>query len=300
MPSPPSGVTGQITPHRTVSPKPAPPTKFRHAESSVKSPTLCRAPAWKGPRLERNWAGNHEYAGARLERPASLDELAEVVGVAPRVRAIGSRHSFTDIVDSDVLVSLEALPPVFELDAETRTVTIGGGARYGEVSQALHDQGWALANLASLPHISVAGAVATGDARLGRHQCVPGHRRGWARAGGRVRSGAKRPPRRPRPRRDRRRPRGAGDRHHAHPRRRAGVRRAPGRLDRPALRGGGGPLRRDHVERVLGQPVHRLLRRRVRAGVGEEPRGGGAGGVLRGTGRRPSSCTPTSGWWPRA
>jgi xylitol oxidase len=112
--------------------------------------------------LERNWAGNHEYAGARLERPASLDELAEVVGVAPRVRAIGSRHSFTDIVDSDVLVSLEALPPVFELDAVTRTVTIGGGARYGEVSQALHDQGWALANLASLPHISVAGAVATG------------------------------------------------------------------------------------------------------------------------------------------
>ncbi|MFI5074670.1 MAG: FAD-binding protein, partial [Actinomycetales bacterium] len=112
--------------------------------------------------MERNWAGNHEYAGARLERPASLDELAEVVGVAPRVRAIGSRHSFTDIVDSDVLVSLEALPPVFELDAVTRTVTIGGGARYGEVSQALHDQGWALANLASLPHISVAGAVATG------------------------------------------------------------------------------------------------------------------------------------------
>ena len=111
--------------------------------------------------MERNWAGNHEYAGARLERPASLDELAEIVTAAPRVRAIGSRHSFTDIVDSDVLVSLEAVPPVFDLDAEARTVTIGGGARYGEVSRALHDRGWALANLASLPHISVAGAVAT-------------------------------------------------------------------------------------------------------------------------------------------
>ena len=112
--------------------------------------------------METNWAGNHEYAASRLERPASVDELAEIVAGAPRVRAVGSRHSFTDIVDSDVLVSLEALPPVFELDAVTRTVTIGGGARYGEVSQALHDQGWALANLASLPHISVAGAVATG------------------------------------------------------------------------------------------------------------------------------------------
>jgi len=111
--------------------------------------------------VERNWAGNHEYAGARLERPASLDELADIVAAVPRVRAIGSRHSFTDIVDSDVLVSLEAVPPVFDLDAEARTVTIGGGARYGEVSRALHDRGWALANLASLPHISVAGAVAT-------------------------------------------------------------------------------------------------------------------------------------------
>ncbi len=111
--------------------------------------------------MERNWAGNHEYAGARLERPASLDELADIVAAVPRVRAIGSRHSFTDIVDSDVLVSLEAVPPVFDLDAEARTVTIGGGARYGEVSRALHDRGWALANLASLPHISVAGAVAT-------------------------------------------------------------------------------------------------------------------------------------------
>jgi xylitol oxidase len=112
--------------------------------------------------METNWAGNHAYAGSRLARPASLDELAEVVGAASRVRAIGSRHSFTDIVDSDVLVSLEALPTVFDLDRAAGTVTVGGGARYGDVSRALHERGWALANLASLPHISVAGAVATG------------------------------------------------------------------------------------------------------------------------------------------
>ena len=143
----------------------------------MKSPTLCRAPAWKGQRWSATGPATTSIAGARLERPASLDELAEIVAAAPRVRAIGSRHSFTDIVDSDVLVSLEAVPPVFDLDAEARTVTIGGGARYGEVSRALHDRGWALANLASLPHISVAGAVATGDARLGRHERVAGHRR---------------------------------------------------------------------------------------------------------------------------
>ncbi len=121
------------------------------------------------------WAGNHAYAARELWRPGSLDELAAAVASAPRIRAIGSRHSFTDLVDSDVLVSLEDLPPRFEvhsgddgLDGHdgtgggTPTVTVGGGSRYGEVASQLQAQGWALANLASLPHISVAGAVATG------------------------------------------------------------------------------------------------------------------------------------------
>lgn len=114
--------------------------------------------------MERNWAGNHTYAASRFERPTSPEELAAVVSGADRVRAIGSRHCFTDLGDSagGVLVSLDALPPSFELDEAARTVTVGGAMRYGEVSSSLHRRGWALANLASLPHISVAGAVATG------------------------------------------------------------------------------------------------------------------------------------------
>lgn len=118
--------------------------------------------------MERNWAGNHAYAASRFERPTSHDELIEVLVGADRVRAIGSRHCFTDIGDSDVLVSLDGLPPVFELDASGHTghtghtVTVGGWMRYGDLSSRLHREGWALANLASLPHISVAGAVATG------------------------------------------------------------------------------------------------------------------------------------------
>lgn len=108
------------------------------------------------------WAGNHDYAARELCLPASTEELADVVAGAERVRALGSRHSFTDLVDSDLLVSLHAMPRVFDLDADAGTVTVDGGSRYGEVSSRLHAAGWALANLASLPHISVAGAVATG------------------------------------------------------------------------------------------------------------------------------------------
>jgi xylitol oxidase len=116
--------------------------------------------------VETNWAGNHAYR-ARIERPRSVDELQEVVARAPRVRALGSRHSFTDLTDitdtdAGVLVSLVDLPTTVEVDERTRTARVTGRAAYGEVATRLHAAGWALGNLASLPHISVAGAVATG------------------------------------------------------------------------------------------------------------------------------------------
>jgi len=111
----------------------------------------------------KNWAGNHTYSTDRVERPASVGELQELVASGGRVKALGSRHSFTDIGDTDgALVSLERLPADLQVDPRTATATIGAGAAYGAVVAALHEQGWALGNLASLPHISVAGAVATG------------------------------------------------------------------------------------------------------------------------------------------
>ena len=110
---------------------------------------------------ERNWAGSHAYRARRLHRPATLEQVQELVAGAPRVRVLGSRHSFTDIADSAELVSLDALPADVEVDRAARTVSFGAGLRYGELATALNAEGLALHNLASLPHISVAGAVAT-------------------------------------------------------------------------------------------------------------------------------------------
>ncbi|WP_295695117.1 D-arabinono-1,4-lactone oxidase [Lapillicoccus sp.] len=110
-----------------------------------------------------NWAGNHTYAAGRLERPTSTEQLQQLVAGATRVRALGSRHSFTDIGDtSGTLVATDGLPLDPVLDQGARTVTFGAGARYGDIGSWLQERGWALPNLASLPHISVAGAVATG------------------------------------------------------------------------------------------------------------------------------------------
>ena len=108
-----------------------------------------------------NWAGNYAYRARVLHRPASLAEVQRIVAAAPRVRVLGSRHSFTDIADSDELVSLDALPPDIVVDRAAGTVTFAGGLRYGDLVAALAAEGMALHNLASLPHISVAGAVAT-------------------------------------------------------------------------------------------------------------------------------------------
>ena len=111
---------------------------------------------------EQNWAGNYTYRAAAIHRPTTLDELQEIVSRAPRVRVLGSRHSFSDIADSEQLVHLGGLPDDIEIDREANTVTFNAGLTYGALAPVLEAEGLALHNLASLPHISVAGAVATG------------------------------------------------------------------------------------------------------------------------------------------
>ncbi len=117
---------------------------------------------------ERNWAGNYAYR-ARVLRPQSVEELQTLVATEERIRALGTRHSFTDIADTDgVLVSLEGLPLALRIDEPRRSVSVSGGATFHTLSQQLDRQGWALATLASLPHISVAGAIATGTHGSGK------------------------------------------------------------------------------------------------------------------------------------
>jgi xylitol oxidase len=111
---------------------------------------------------QRNWAGNTTYSAARLHRPTTIEQVQELVSRCNKVRVLGSRHSFNGIADcNEDLISLERLDQVVALDRERHTVTIEGGVRYGRLCQYLQREGYALHNLASLPHISVAGACAT-------------------------------------------------------------------------------------------------------------------------------------------
>lgn len=110
-----------------------------------------------------NWAGNFGYSARDVRYPASVAELADIVAGQDRVRALGTRHSFSAIADSPgVLVSLSGIAPEISIDSTAMTVSVTGGTRYGVLAQVLQDNGFALHNMGSLPHISVAGGTATG------------------------------------------------------------------------------------------------------------------------------------------
>jgi xylitol oxidase len=121
-----------------------------------------------------NWARNLTYRAARVHSPASVAEVQDVVARSERVKTLGSRHCFNDIADTDGdLVALDRLPAEVRFDAPDAdgggTVWLPGGMPYSALVPLLAERGWALPNLASLPHITVVGATATGTHGSGGH-----------------------------------------------------------------------------------------------------------------------------------
>ncbi len=112
--------------------------------------------------LLKNWAGNYVYSTSFLLQAGSVEEARKLVKKHDRLKILGTRHCFNNIADSkDCLLSLSSLNRIGPLDKTNHTVTVEAGVRYGELAAWLDNQGFALHNLASLPHISVAGGCAT-------------------------------------------------------------------------------------------------------------------------------------------
>jgi xylitol oxidase len=111
----------------------------------------------------QNWSKNIEFNDRHYFQPEALTELQELVRTHPKIRARGSAHSFNEIANtSSYSINLLKMPKVIEVDSDSKSVKVSAGLTYGELAPELHKQGWALNNLASLPHISIAGSVSTG------------------------------------------------------------------------------------------------------------------------------------------
>ena len=110
----------------------------------------------------KNWAGNFTYSTSRVHEPKTVEDVQRVISECENLRTLGTRHCFNRIADSEFnLLSTKNLNEIAKIDEASATITVGGGIRYGELCKSLHEKGFAIHNLASLPHISVAGACAT-------------------------------------------------------------------------------------------------------------------------------------------
>jgi len=123
----------------------------RHANADTPEPTAHQT----------NWAGNLRYHADHVFAPKSVEEVQQIVKQCDTLRALGSRHSFNTIADSLTnQISLAHLESI-EVNEKARTVTLGAGVRYGTLAPVIDAKGFAVHNLASLPHITVAGAIST-------------------------------------------------------------------------------------------------------------------------------------------
>ena len=102
-----------------------------------------------------------------LHRPASLDELRSIVSAAKQLTVVGTGHSFSGIATGADLLTLDAMPR--EIIVGEAAVACSGNITYAELGPRLSQGGLDLPNYASLPHISVAGAIATGTHGSGDH-----------------------------------------------------------------------------------------------------------------------------------
>ena len=136
----------------------------------IAAPFFSPLETWSYQEKLKNWAGNLTYSTSNVYYPKSVEEVQDIVKKCSRLRALGTRHCFNDIADSkDNLISSRDMNKVLSLDANANSVTVEAGIKYGELCPYLDEKGFALHNLASLPHISVAGSCTTATHGSGVH-----------------------------------------------------------------------------------------------------------------------------------
>src|SRR5215472_6419797 len=137
-------------------------TFLKLCSAALSTPVLSPLLAWAQAEKLKNWAGNVTYGTERLTKATSLKSVQDFVRKQNKFKVLGTRHCFNGIADSrDQFLTLKAMNEVVALDSDARTITVEAGMTYGQLCPYLDSKGWALHNLASLPHISIVGACMT-------------------------------------------------------------------------------------------------------------------------------------------
>ncbi|REA62333.1 FAD-binding protein [Dyadobacter luteus] len=140
--------------------------KKRHflklSSALMTAPLFTPLTGWASGDKLKNWAGNLTYSSDKLDEAKSISEVQQLVKKYSKMKVLGTRHCFNTIADTpDQFITLVGMRDDVVIDEAAKTVTVNSGIKYGQISPYLHQKGFALHNLASLPHISIAGACAT-------------------------------------------------------------------------------------------------------------------------------------------
>jgi xylitol oxidase len=137
-------------------------TFIKLSAASAAAPFLSSVPDFIRQEKLKNWAGNLTFSTNNVFYPKTVPEVQALVKKCANLRGLGTRHCFNSIADSKYnLISSNNLNNILSLNTKDNTLTVEGGIKYGELSPWLDKKGFALHNLASLPHISVAGSIST-------------------------------------------------------------------------------------------------------------------------------------------
>ena len=137
-------------------------TFLKLSSALMAAPLITPFESWAQEEKLTNWSGNLEYSTNKIDYPKLVEEIQELVKKYYKLKVLGTRHCFNNIADSKYrFISSRGLNKVVSLDTNANTVTVEGGIKYGELCPWLNERGFALHNLASLPHISVAGSITT-------------------------------------------------------------------------------------------------------------------------------------------
>ena len=121
-----------------------------------------------------NWVGNQSFTPDRIVKVDSeadiQREVVEAVSRGQGVRTVGTGHSFTPIIETDVLLDTSSLRGIIAVDPSQLTVTAGPKTTIGDFGDPLWEHGLALANQGDIDTQAIAGAIATATHGSGRRQ----------------------------------------------------------------------------------------------------------------------------------
>ena len=117
-----------------------------------------------------------EHSTDRVPTLSSLEQVQDYVKKENKLKVLGTGHFFNNIAASKDLL------PIAEADGQSdrdrsmkRTLTVAAGITCGQLCPYLDGKGFALHNLASLPHISMADALSMATDGSGSKKRKPGN-----------------------------------------------------------------------------------------------------------------------------